>query len=203
MKRRLGMKQSSSKRYALCAGLAFCLAAIPVLADEQLLRGKQVTEENLIQALTPPPEEGSAPPVRTRSISVQRVPRGAATEQTRATTATKPASASLLITFTTNSSDLTEEARAALDVVARALQADRLANFNFAIEGHADARGNSDENLKLSQERAESVVTYLVGRHHIDSQRLRPIGKGSTEPMNTGRIDAPENRRVTITTLSK
>ena len=115
----------------------------------------------------------------------------------------KKASASLLITFETDSAALTPAAQASLDVVARALQADRLASFNFSIEGHADPRGPAEHNMALSQSRAESVVDYLVGRHSIVRERLRPIGKGETELANPARPAAPENRRVTITTLSQ
>ncbi|MGS0759421.1 hypothetical protein ACVBEH_34215, partial [Roseateles sp. GG27B] len=38
--------------------------------------------------------------------------------------------ASLQVTFTTNSADLTEEAKGVLDTLARALQSDRLAGFS-------------------------------------------------------------------------
>ncbi|MDB5946245.1 MAG: OmpA/MotB domain protein, partial [Ramlibacter sp.] len=70
-----------------------------------------------------------------------------------------------------------------------------------AIEGHADPRGGEQANLELSQRRAESVVSYLAGNHHIDPSRLRPVGKGQTELFNLTQLDAPENRRVTVKTL--
>lgn len=141
------------------------------------------------------------PSVRTRSIKVMRDQPAAKPGEATVKQAVKKASASLLVTFGTNSTDLTEETKASLDVVAKALQADKLADFAFSIEGHADPRGNPDDNLRLSQGRAESVVHYLVAQHHIDPARLKPVGKGATELANTERIDAPENRRVTITTL--
>jgi outer membrane protein OmpA-like peptidoglycan-associated protein len=185
--------------------LVLALGMSTARADEPILRGGDITEGNLIEALTPPAgpagvDEGQSP-VRTRSIKVMRdqpaaKPGAAAVQQ-----ASKKASASLLITFATNSTELTEEAKASLDVVARALLSDRLASFGFSIEGHADPRGNADDNMMLSQGRAESVVNYLVTAHNIERSRLQPIGKGSTELANTQRIDAPENRRVTITTV--
>jgi outer membrane protein OmpA-like peptidoglycan-associated protein len=107
----------------------------------------------------------------------------------------------LLITFQTNSAELTPESRTALDVVARALASDRLASFAFAVEGHADPRGPSDMNLRLSQARADSVVEYLVRRHGLPRDRLSPVGKGESELANVAVPTAPENRRVTIKTM--
>jgi outer membrane protein OmpA-like peptidoglycan-associated protein len=175
------------------------------LAQETILRGRDLNEKNLIEALTPNSGGVEEVPssVRTRSIKVMREQPAAKPGEATVKQAVKKASASLLVTFTTNSTDLTEETKASLDVVAKALQADKLAEFAFSIEGHADPRGNPDDNLRLSQGRAESVVNYLVAQHHIDPARLKPVGKGATELANTERIDAPENRRVTITTLKQ
>ena len=77
-------------------------------------------------------------------------------------------------------------------------QADRLARFKFSIEGHADPRGASDSNQRLSEERAEAVRQYLVQTKNIESERLQSVGKGDKEPLNVNDPAAPENRRVTI-----
>jgi outer membrane protein OmpA-like peptidoglycan-associated protein len=178
---------------------ALAILCSPLLSGalaQPILRGKDLTEKNLIEALTPPPRE-----VRTRSIRVERDQALAQPGETASQEASRKAGASLLITFKTNSAQLTPQAQSSLDVVARALQADRLAAFNFAIEGHADPRGTPDHNLRLSQARAESVVAYLTSHHRIGGERLKPIGKGDTEPANPAQPEAPENRRVTITTL--
>lgn len=176
-----------------------CLLAaalpVPVLAQETpILSEGAVTQSSLIDALTPaaPPAE---PPMRTRSIRVQR----------DATPALPPkrAAASLLITFETNSADLTARAKRSLDVVGSALASDKLANFRFAIEGYADPRGESSRNLKLSQLRAESVRDYLVSAQKIDRSRLEPVGKGDSEVLNKADLGASENRRVTLVNLSK
>ena len=179
---------------------------LPVHA-QALLKGKELSETNLIQALTPAVESGSAAAddgeVRLRSIRPARLDSSAQVAEGRAVSSpAKKPSASVLITFVSNSAELTERARDSLDVVARALQVNQLASFKFSIEGHADARGEAQHNLRLSQSRAENVVTYLSGQHNISRDRLKPVGKGDTEPVNTVQIDAPENRRVTIVTLS-
>lgn len=179
------------------AACALAVALLPAAAQEtpqaqqaagtRVLKDQDVTESNLVSALTP-----DEPPVVTRSLKVGRDARPAAPPR-------KP-SASLLITFETNSSNITTRAKEQLDVVASALQNERLAEYSFSVEGHADPRGNPDHNLTLSQQRAESVRQYLVSAHAIDPQRLKAMGKGDRELLNPQMPAAPENRRVTIVT---
>lgn len=185
------------------AALLLLATCIPLAAQaqEKVLRGNDITESALIEALTPQADPeggtpGAAPGVRTRSIKIMRDQGEAPGKQVA-----KKAQASLLITFETNSAELRDEAKNSLDVVGKALQADSLSKFNFAIEGHADPRGGEDLNYRLSQARAESVMNYLVGAHGISRDRLKAEGKGSSELLNASDPTAAENRRVTITTL--
>ncbi|MEO8805071.1 MAG: OmpA family protein [Burkholderiaceae bacterium] len=194
-------------------GLMSCLALSQVVSAQagngKVLTGKAVNESNLLEALTPPAAAPAANGttdangdvdvgVRTRSLRVTSNTPAAAVLAPR-----KKASASLLITFETNSAQLTARSKDQLDVVAAALKNDRLKDFSFEVEGHADARGAAEANRVLSQQRAESVRDYLVGTHSIPEARLRAVGKGDTEPMNTRDVAAAENRRVTITTITQ
>ncbi|HEY0820235.1 MAG TPA: OmpA family protein [Rhizobacter sp.] len=175
----------------VAALLAATLCASPWAQEgTTLLKGNKVTESNLLEALTPEPA-----PVLTRSLKVSRDNSAGVLAAPK-----KKASASLLITFETNSSELTASARQQLDVVAAALKNDRLADYTFSVEGHADPRGNPDANLVLSQQRAESVREYLVAQHSISADRLKAEGKGDTDLLNRKVPAAPENRRVTIVT---
>src|SRR5215469_7517351 len=64
--------------------------------------------------------------------------------------------------FETDSSELTDQARATLDK-----QAQWLGNYNrysFTIEGHADERGTREYNIALGARRAETVRQYLASR---------------------------------------
>ena len=65
------------------------------------------------------------------------------------------------------------------------------------IGGHTDSIGNDAFNLKLSQQRAESVRTYLIKRG-IDSNRMVPKGYGENVPIADNRTEAgrSQNRRV-------
>lgn len=66
------------------------------------------------------------------------------------------------------------------------------------IEGHADDVGTSADNMKLSQVRAESVVSYLVAEHNIASSRLTAVGYGETRPLadNSTGQGKQMNRRI-------
>lgn len=170
--------------------VAWCTLAL-AQATAPVLKMDQVTEDVLVKSLEieAPEAEGT-----TRSI-----------RPTARRTAERPAQAAagrsnLLITFTTDSAELTPESKHTLGTVARALQSDKLAGFAFSIEGHADPRGSAERNLKLSGDRARAVVDHLVAQHGILPERLEAVGKGSSEPLNPGKPDAPENRRVTIVT---
>lgn len=174
-------------------GLAFSLlmaSAIQVNAEEiKLLHENEINEAAVIDALAP---EKSG---RTRSFRPMD-------DQLRPEV-TQPPSASMLITFNTNSSNLTVSAKQALDKVGRALNMDKLAEFSFIIEGHADRRGSYELNQHLSEARAASVMHYLISMHDIDPNRLTAIGKGYTELLNTHNPFAEENRRVTIVRILK
>ena len=82
--------------------------------------------------------------------------------------------------FETDSSELTEQARATLDK-----QAQWLNNYNryaFTIEGHADERGTREYNIALGARRAQTVREYLVSRG-IAGQRMRTISYGKERPV--------------------
>lgn len=183
----------------LLALSCFCLHAAPVAAQQAtVMKEGQLSEAALIDALEPPVADE---PVRTRSIRVMRA--GDSVAAPPPARPVQPSKANLLITFETNSARLTDQAKRALDVVGAALASDRLGQFRFGIEGYADPRGVSAENLKLSQARADSVRDYLVASNKIDRARLETVGKGATNLLNPNDPTAPENRRVTIVNLSK
>jgi OmpA-OmpF porin, OOP family len=48
------------------------------------------------------------------------------------------------------------------------------------IEGHTDSLGSAKQNLQLSQQRADSVVNYLMEKFGIEGARLSAKGYGST-----------------------
>jgi peptidoglycan-associated lipoprotein len=82
--------------------------------------------------------------------------------------------------FETDSSELTDQARATLDK-----QSQWLSNYNrysFTIEGHADERGTREYNIALGARRAETVRQYLVSRG-VNASRMRTISYGKERPV--------------------
>jgi peptidoglycan-associated lipoprotein len=82
--------------------------------------------------------------------------------------------------FDTDSSELSEPARATLDK-----QVQWLNNYNryaFTIEGHADERGTREYNIALGARRAETVRQYLTS-HGISAQRMHTISYGKERPV--------------------
>jgi outer membrane protein OmpA-like peptidoglycan-associated protein len=68
------------------------------------------------------------------------------------------------------------------------------------IEGHASSEGNAAHNLKLSGERAASVMKYLE-EHGIAKGRLSEKGFGATKPIGDNKTEEgrEKNRRVDFT----
>ena len=54
-------------------------------------------------------------------------------------------------------------------------------NITIELSAHCDYRGSDEYNERLSQQRAESVVSYLIS-HGIEKERLTPKGYGKARP---------------------
>lgn len=70
-------------------------------------------------------------------------------------------------------------------------------NFRIRIEGHTDNVGQAASNLKLSQDRAMAVVTWLE-QHGLHRDRCLAVGFGDTKPVanNSTEEGRAENRRT-------
>ena len=67
------------------------------------------------------------------------------------------------------------------------------------IYGHTDSDGSAQFNMQLSQNRAQSVATYLRGRG-IRGDRFLVQGLGESQPIASNATEAgkAQNRRVEI-----
>lgn len=74
----------------------------------------------------------------------------------------------------------------------------RYPSTTAAIEGHTDNVGSYDYNMKLSQQRADNVVSYLVKNFGIDKSRLEAKGYGYTRRIayNSTPEGRQKNRRI-------
>lgn len=189
------------------------MMGLPATAQtHDVLKKNDATAQAFLDALTPASDPAAAAPDApmpaeraTRSFKIMKSGEagGGATSAKPASVAAKPASASVMITFETESSILTADSKRILNNLAIALNSQQLARFRFNIEGHADSRGTSERNLKLSQERAQAVREHLVSRLQVDPARLVALGKGDSEQLDKEHPAAAENRRVRIVTLTE
>jgi outer membrane protein OmpA-like peptidoglycan-associated protein len=101
------------------------------------------------------------------------------------------------VLFPSDQSTLLPEAQTRLNQVADALLATK--ERNIVVEGHTDSRGTESHNLDLSQRRADSVRTYLIGRgYESDRMQAHGIGKSRPTTSNTTAEGRANNRRVEI-----
>lgn len=89
-----------------------------------------------------------------------------------------------------DSADLTEGSTLALDSLALLLEENP--GVTIELSSHCDYRGADSYNLRLSQRRAESVVSYLIDKG-ISPQRMTPVGYGESRPKVVTRRQAEQN----------
>jgi outer membrane protein OmpA-like peptidoglycan-associated protein len=101
------------------------------------------------------------------------------------------------VLFATGKSALLPIAQEKLSEVAKALNDQGFKSL--LVEGHTDSQGSADKNMVLSQERAESVRTYLISQG-IPSDKIKAQGIGSGRPVadNSTAEGRANNRRVEI-----
>lgn len=100
--------------------------------------------------------------------------------------------------FVHDSSAITREGMPLLDNVAAAMQ--RYQRPGVLIDGHTDSLASRQYNLRLSKQRAASVVRYLT-QNGVDANRLRSEGYGEDRPVASNKTKPGRrlNRRVEFT----
>jgi len=102
------------------------------------------------------------------------------------------------VTFAFDSAQLNPQFNSVLDKVAQTLvEYDQTV---IQIAGHTDSTGTHAYNMKLSDQRAGSVKSYLAGRG-VPAKRMQTVGAGPDYPIadNATPEGRAENRRVEIT----
>ena len=99
--------------------------------------------------------------------------------------------------FDTDSDVLHAAARKNLTSLANSLGS--YPNTDLLIVGHTDSRGTTAHNLSLSERRAAAVTSFLASEG-VSRDRLRPTGRGESEPIATNDTDEGrmKNRRVEV-----
>jgi outer membrane protein OmpA-like peptidoglycan-associated protein/tetratricopeptide (TPR) repeat protein len=106
------------------------------------------------------------------------------------------------IFFETNKFQLDPKSQAELDKIVQLLNDNP--TLKIEISGHTDNVGKPSDNLSLSNNRAKSVVSYLIGKG-IASQRVVAKGYGETKPVaeNTTEEGKAKNRRTELKVTSQ
>jgi peptidoglycan-associated lipoprotein len=106
------------------------------------------------------------------------------------------------VKFGFNRSDLSAEAKAALDAFAAKVAGENK-NVYVEVQGHTDNIGSPEYNLTLGQARAEVVMRYLAMQHSFPLHRMNVISYGSAKPIadNATKAGRANNRRVSLVVL--
>lgn len=99
-------------------------------------------------------------------------------------------------------SNLTDEAKAALDYFAERVKSENK-NVYIEIQGHTDNVGTDEYNLRLGMARAKSAKSYLYKQHGIALHRMSCFSYGESKPVveNDTSQNRAVNRRITIVVM--
>lgn len=102
------------------------------------------------------------------------------------------------ILFATNKADLNAASKTSLAKFSEVLKTN--SDCHVDIYGHTDSTGNDGINIPLSNNRAQSVSSYLQSCGVSAAQIKNVTGKGSSEPVadNTTKEGKQQNRRVEV-----
>jgi len=103
--------------------------------------------------------------------------------------------------FDTNKSNINAKSQETLDKLVAIFQ--EYPNTNVLVEGHTDNTGRDEYNMTLSQQRAQSVTSYLTS-HGLSSGRFTTEWYGETQAKydNTTAEGRAKNRRVELAIIA-
>lgn len=180
--------------------------------------GGNVTEDQIIRALTPP----KTPLTRGLTIGPQTEPvttaaeskfvssiRGRSTrslslgERDRIATIVqkKKTKIDLEINFDYNSAAINAKSRPSVEALGRALTTPDLKGSTFIVAGYTDAAGSDAYNQGLSDRRADAIKRYLTENYGIPGNDLVTVGYGKTHLKDPSHPLADVNRRVQVVNM--
>ena len=106
------------------------------------------------------------------------------------------------VKFPVDGSQLSPEAQARLQDLAQKLKAENK-NVYLEIQGHTDATGGKQLNMRLGEERAEAVRLFM-NQQGVPLNRMSTISYGDTSPVapNNTREGRAQNRRVVVIVMA-
>jgi outer membrane protein OmpA-like peptidoglycan-associated protein len=105
------------------------------------------------------------------------------------------------IPFKFNSANLDKATTADLDEIASVLMQNK--DSFIVLEGHTDATGDHDYNVKLGERRVDAVRTYLAVEKNVPVYKIHMISFGAARPIadNKSKDGREKNRSVNISVL--
>lgn len=157
--------------------------------EEYIVDVERASQEDLVEAFTAPP--------------VERIERAYTLDEVRQSQPLRERMRRVdldTVTFDFGSWVLPEEQIGAMTGIAQAIQKALSNNPNeiFLVEGHTDAVGSDEDNLTLSDRRAEAVAAALSQRFGIPAENLTTQGYGEQYLKVNSQGPERQNRRATI-----
>ncbi len=183
------------------------------------IAGDNVTEDQILRALAPPPPK---PLTRGLSVGPQVDPAETAAEEgafvqkirnrtTRslssgereeiATIAKEKPNIDLEINFDYNSADISNKSMPSVQALGKALANPDLKGSTFVVAGYTDAVGGESYNQDLSERRADAIKRYLVEKYSIAATDLVTVGYGKSKLKDPSQPTAEANRRVQVVNM--
>lgn len=107
------------------------------------------------------------------------------------------------IQFSSDSAIIRPESYKTLGQVADALYHPYLLDRKFLVVDHIEATGKRQNNLDLSQKRANAIREALVTTFRVSPQRVVALGLGEEQLQDRAKPTAPANRRVQLIVIGK
>lgn len=102
------------------------------------------------------------------------------------------------ILFDYDSANIRSDQFPTLVQLAEALRVGSFQDYQFVFLGHTDAKGSETYNLRLSDQRAASVVSFLQGMTQLPSTRFAYQGFGESRLKDPYDPESSKNRRVQL-----
>jgi OOP family OmpA-OmpF porin len=107
------------------------------------------------------------------------------------------------IQFDEDAAVVRPESYRVLGRIADTLYHPSLLGYKFLIVGHTVSTGRRENNLTLSQRRADVVREVLINTFKISPKRLQSVGLGEEQLLDSARPAAPANQQVHVMTVGK
>jgi OmpA-OmpF porin, OOP family len=105
------------------------------------------------------------------------------------------------IQFNPDTPVIRPESYRAVARIADALTSPELTGFTFLVVGRVEANGRRDNNLILSQRRAEAIRDALVNTFKVSQKRVLAVGLGEEQLQDANNPKAAINQQSQIVTL--